>query len=280
MRTARPSYVPIAKNPPKTAESTNQSLAIATLSLYGNYIESLEAGPTAPGSAANAGEVFAPSKTKQVELGAKLDFGRFELTTGIFEIEHPSGLTDASNYYSMDGRQRNRGLELSLFGKAQPELRLPGGLTYIDSEMLKTQNGQYDGKTAAGVPRLSAVQGFEWDLPFVAKLTLTGRANPTGRQYIANDNSRTIPAYTLYGMGARYKTTVRGQTLILRANIDNLFDKDYWTSEPDAAPKGRRPRRAAQPGPATPRRRSSFPPSAACQPQGRAPSRGFPPAQD
>ncbi len=284
VRTARPSYVPITKNPPKTAESTNESLAIAdtlglwddrvlltvgvrnqrvksknfsattgaitsrydesavtpalgvafrasaTLSLYGNYIESLEAGPTAPSSAANAGEVFAPSKTKQVELGAKLDFGRFGLTTAIFEIERPSGLTDASNYYNMDGRQRNRGLELSLFGEALPELRLLGGLTYIDSEMMKTQNGQYDGKTAVGVPRLSAVLGFEWDVPYVDKLTLTGRANHTGRQYIANDNSGTIPAYTLYGIGARYKTTVRGQALTLRANIDNLFDKDYWTT--------------------------------------------------
>ena len=41
--------------------------------LYGNYIEGLEQGPTAPRDAVNAGEQFPPSETEQVEFGVKFD---------------------------------------------------------------------------------------------------------------------------------------------------------------------------------------------------------------
>ncbi len=44
-----------------------------TVSLYTNYIEGLSQGATAPMTAANAGDVFAPFRTKQKELGLKLD---------------------------------------------------------------------------------------------------------------------------------------------------------------------------------------------------------------
>ncbi|TBU72206.1 TonB-dependent receptor [Phytopseudomonas daroniae] len=200
------------------------------LSLYGNYIESLESGPTAPTTTVNAGEVFPPSKTKQIELGAKFDFGEFGLTTGVFQIDRPSGMIDANNRYTADAEQRNRGVEVSAFGAILPELRLLGGVTYIDSELTKTQGGAFDGNKGIGVPELSAVLGFEWDTPLVNNLTLTGRANYTDRQYMLSDNSQSIPSYTIYGIGARYKTRVGAQDVTLRANVDNLFGKDYWAT--------------------------------------------------
>ncbi len=43
------------------------------VSLYGNYIEALERGPTAPRGTVNEGEIFPPSVTNQIELGMKFD---------------------------------------------------------------------------------------------------------------------------------------------------------------------------------------------------------------
>ena len=53
-------------------------------SLYGNYIEALEQGPTAPIGTANEGEIFPPSVTNQIELGVKLDLDGLGLTAGLF----------------------------------------------------------------------------------------------------------------------------------------------------------------------------------------------------
>uniref|UniRef100_UPI001953B031 hypothetical protein n=1 Tax=Streptococcus pneumoniae TaxID=1313 RepID=UPI001953B031 len=54
--------------------------ATERVSLYTNYIEGLSQGATAPMTAANAGDVFAPFRTKQKELGLKLDLVSFGCT--------------------------------------------------------------------------------------------------------------------------------------------------------------------------------------------------------
>ena len=60
------------------------------VSVYANYIEGLSQGATAPMTAANAGDVFAPYKTKQKEIGLKLDLGDFAHTVSLYEISAPT----------------------------------------------------------------------------------------------------------------------------------------------------------------------------------------------
>ncbi|MBO6946872.1 MAG: TonB-dependent receptor [Rhodospirillales bacterium] len=206
------------------------------LSLYGNYIESLEQGSTAPNTAANAGEVFPPAMTKQIELGAKYDFGDLGLTASLFQLERPSGITDAAtNVYAIDGEQRHRGLELGAFGELMPGLRLLSGLTFIEAELTETANGTNDGNTAVGVPKLAGVLGLEWDVPSLRGLTLSFRANHTGKQYIDTTNTKEIPSYELYSLGARYVHELGERDLVFRANVSNLFDEDYWITFPGAS---------------------------------------------
>lgn len=50
------------------------------LSLYANYIQGLSQGEAAPMTAANAGQVLAPYKAEQYEIGAKYDLGAFTTT--------------------------------------------------------------------------------------------------------------------------------------------------------------------------------------------------------
>ena len=112
----------------------------------------------------------------------------------------------------------------------QPGLRLLGGLTYINAELTRTEGGKYDGKTALGAPRRQAVLNLEWDVPILPGLTLAARAEHVDSAFIRPDNSLKVPAYQLYGLGARYQHTIGDRQFILRMNIDNLLDKDYWSN--------------------------------------------------
>ena len=201
-------------------------------SLYGNYIEALERGPTAPIGTVNEGEIFPPSVTDQIEFGVKFDLDGLGLTAGLFQIARPNGITNATtNRFSLDGQQRNRGFELSAFGELRPNLRLLGGVTYLDSKLTRTQGGRFDGKNTPGVPELTAVLNLEYDTAAFPGLTLTARAEHVGSRFMRNDNTLKIPAYQLYGLGARYQRTLGDKAFTLRLNIDNLLDEDYWNTE-------------------------------------------------
>ncbi|WP_240998797.1 TonB-dependent receptor [Pseudomonas baltica] len=199
------------------------------LSLYANYIEGLSKGASAPASAANAGDVFAPFKSKQKEVGLKLDLGTFTHTLAVFEIKRPNAYTDpATNIYSFGGEQRNRGVEWGFFGSPMMDVRLMGGVAYVDPEVTKSAGGATDGKKATGYPKLQGKLGMEWDTPLLEGLTLTANATAVSEQYINADNSLSVPGYTLFDAGARYTTHVSNKPVTLRANVRNLTDKDYW----------------------------------------------------
>ena len=199
------------------------------LSLYANYIEGLSQGDQAPNTAANAGEIFEPYKTKQTEGGIKLDLGDFAHTISFYEIKKPSGYTDPdTNQFSSGGEQRNRGAEWSFFGAPLNNIRLMGGIAYVDAELTKTQGGVNQGNQASGVPELVGKLGGEWDTPFLANLSLTGNVTSVSEQYIASDNEISLPSYTIYDLGARYQTHLGDQSMIWRLKVKNLTNKDYW----------------------------------------------------
>lgn len=199
------------------------------VSLYGNYIEGLSQGATAPDAAANAGAVMQPYQTKQYEVGAKVDLGTFAHTVSLFQIEKPSAFTNpATNIFGVYGEQRNRGVEWSFFGELQPRLRLMGGATYTQAEMTKVVAGGVKGEQVTGVPKVIAKLGTEYDLLDVPGLTLTGNVNHTGKQYATNDHRVSLDAYTTYDVGARYAFKVETKPVTLRATVQNVTNKAYW----------------------------------------------------
>ena len=107
------------------------------VSIYANRIEGLAQGPEAPGTAVNSGEIFPPYRSKQYEVGAKADFGSFGAGFALFQTTQPSGTTDPDTLvFGVDGEQRNRGLEVTLFGEPHPGVRLLGGVTLLNAELL------------------------------------------------------------------------------------------------------------------------------------------------
>ncbi|WCM86776.1 TonB-dependent receptor [Acidovorax sp. NCPPB 3576] len=199
------------------------------ISVYANYTAGLTRGATAGVTTANAGETFAPQKSKQHEVGVKVDWGQLTTQAAIYQIKKPSAVTDpVTNVYSFGGEQRNRGLELTAYGEVQRGLRLMASAAFNDAKLTRTAGGLNQGNHAAGVPDRTFNLGLDWDTPWVQGLSLNGRVIHTSPVYADAANRLRVGNWTRLDIGARYATKVSGKPVVLRASLENAFDKNYW----------------------------------------------------
>ncbi|WP_238311793.1 TonB-dependent receptor [Methylobacterium organophilum] len=205
---------------------------VERLSLYANYIEGLTS-PAPPISARNANEAFPAAVSRQTEVGAKYDFGTVGVGFAAFEIEQPFGfLNPTTAIFSVDGRQRNSGVELTVFGEPLPGIRVLGGVTLLDGVQVRAQDPRNVGRVAVGVPDAQVNLYGEYDLPpgLIPGLTLTGRVIYTAAQYYDLANNQKIPDWATLDVGLRYATTFQDRPLTLRANVVNVTGNNYWAS--------------------------------------------------
>jgi iron complex outermembrane receptor protein len=203
------------------------------ISLYANYVEGLSKGDTVTDvTATNYNHVFAPYKTEQMEAGVKWNAGTFTNTLSVFEITKPMMIklgATAHPTYTDEGEKRVRGAEWNTFGELVRSVRLLGGIAYGDGVQTRTALNQYNGKVAVGAPRWQGNLGLEWDTPWVPGLTLSGRMQTSSGQYLDSANTQRIPGWSQFDGGVRYATHFEGRKLVLRLNVDNLFDRHYYS---------------------------------------------------
>jgi iron complex outermembrane receptor protein len=203
------------------------------LSLYANYIEGLVQGDVASTTfvdangntrpVVNAGQVFRPDVTRQVEVGAKVDLGRFGSTIDVFESRKPLASVDiATGTFAVNDHQRNRGVEWTVFGEPIRSVRLLGGATYLDTDVT--------GKDAIGSPRFQFNANVEWDIPGLSGLTVDARAVHTTSQFADAANTQRVPGWTRFDAGLRYAMEVFGRDVTLRGRVENLANRNQWVS--------------------------------------------------
>lgn len=208
------------------------------LSLYGNYIEGLSPGETAPAFVTlpqtrpplNQGQQLSPYVSKQKEIGLKYESGNLGATLALFSTKRPRAYIDASNVFTAAGDDRHQGAELGVFGRLTPSLRWLGGATWLDAEQQNTGSSATDGKRVIGVPRTLANLGLDYDLPFVTGLSVDGRVVYTGARYADAVNALRVPGWTRLDLGLRYIVEVQGRSVTLRGRVDNVAGRDYWSS--------------------------------------------------
>ena len=214
---------------------------VTGLSLFANRLEGLAQGPTAPldPTIINGGEIFAPYRSTQYEVGGKLRFGPVNASIALYRTSQPSAYAAPDPQgsgllrYGLFGTQRNQGIEVSVDGEVVQGLRVIAGGTYTDAKLRDTAGGANDGNKAPGVADYTANANAEWDLPFLRGATLTGRAIHTGRQQVNPANTLSIPAWTRVDLGARYVAALGQVPLTLRFTVDNAADNRYWASSFD-----------------------------------------------
>ncbi|QEI04879.1 TonB-dependent siderophore receptor [Pigmentiphaga aceris] len=202
---------------------------IRDTSVYYNYTAGLQAGGIAGPSTANAGQVFAPQKSKQHEVGLKRDWGSLITQVAYYEIERPTSTTE-NNVYSFGGKQRNRGLELSAYGEVTRGLRAMASASFNDATLVRTANGLNQGNDANGVPERTFNVGLDWDIPGVEGLSVNGRVINTSAMWYDAANRLRMPSWTRVDIGARYATKVAGKSVVFRANLENVADRAYWVT--------------------------------------------------
>ena len=209
---------------------------LKSLSLYANYIEGLIKGDVAPTTTStgqrvtNAGQVFAPYVSKQKEIGAKYDGGNIGASVALFSTSKPSAYLQNGTYGSY-GEQRNRGVELSVFGEPTKGLRLLGGITLLDAEQRRSAIASNNGNEVIGVPKHQINLGAEWDVPGINGFSVNARVLQTGKQYADAANTQVLPSWTRLDLGARYLVDIgNGRLLTIRGRVDNVLNKSYWAS--------------------------------------------------
>jgi iron complex outermembrane recepter protein len=209
-------------------------------SIYANRIEGLAQGPTAPLNAntLNAGEVFAPFRSVQYEIGGKVELRGLTGTVAVYQITQPSAFSAPTPTptnpnaltFVVDGEQRNRGIEVSLNGEPTEWLRFIGGFAINGPTLTRTLNGTNDGRTAIGVPEFQANFGVELVPPFLRGATTTARLVHTSEQFLDIANTQRVPAWTRLDLGVRYVLVADSHPITLRLSAENVTNKGYWAS--------------------------------------------------
>ena len=157
--------------------------------------------------------------------------GSFAQTLSVYQLRQPGTTIDPdTGLYAINGLQRHRGIEWNVFGQPAPRWRVLGGVAYVQSRLVRTEDGANDGNDGPGVPRVQAKVGVEWDTPFLPGLTMAVRGIHTGAAYANQDNTYRIKAWNRLDLGLRYARKIAGRNTTFRLDVENLLNRNYWVA--------------------------------------------------
>ncbi len=197
---------------------------------YASYVESLEPGGSAGVTDNNYPQTFGPLKSKQYEVGWKADKQRWGANLALFRVERGYAYTNQANDFVQDGTQRFQGLDASGWVRVARDWRVLGGVLLLNTKAVGVDDPSVAGKRIFATPKYVVTGRVEYDTPFVRGLTLAAGVKVTGQQEVDAANTLSIPAYTTMDVSAKYATRIAGKSVVLRAAVNNLTDKHYWTT--------------------------------------------------
>lgn len=200
---------------------------LESISTYASYVESLEQGSVAPTDAVNAGQVFAPLKSKQWEVGVKAETDSWSASAALFRMNQALTYTTSAGLYTQDGEARYQGLELSSKLRLNRQWNILASAVFLDAKNTRTSGGLLDGKRTPGASRQQYALYTEYALG-ATPVTITGGVRFVGARTLDTANQWELPGYTVWDLGARYVTRVGQTKTTLRLNLDNISDKAYW----------------------------------------------------
>jgi iron complex outermembrane recepter protein len=215
-----------------TPSTTGLFKLTSRVSLYGNFIQALEPGWIAPPGTKNAGQIFPPLVSNQLEVGAKSQVHGWIATIALYRISEANGVVNgAANppTFSQDGRQVNKGIDLNFAGDLLHGLHAILSASFIDSRQRRTGDFTIEGKSTANVPKATERVNLNWDVPHAKGLALDCNLMETGSAPLDAVNSIMVPSWTRLDLGARY-SFVREKPFTIRAQVENISNNGFWIS--------------------------------------------------
>lgn len=199
-------------------------------SIYASHTENFDAGSGVNTTFENYGDVLPPLKTKQNEIGFKYLKDDLLWTLAYYDIKQDNLISVYKTGYSKpfqskDGQARHKGLELAVNGKLADKWNLFGGISRMSAKQEKTTNGTLDGVRVNGTSEWTAVFGAEYNPNEF--WSFVGRGIYTGRSPVMNEKIW-AGGYTIFDVGATYKTHFGEVPAELSLMVNNVFNKDYW----------------------------------------------------
>lgn len=210
---------------------------------YASYIESMQQGSTVGNTYFNEGDRLDPLVSEQYEIGFKYEGASWIASASAFRIDRGAGyaknIGELKPIYVQDGSHRYDGAELSANVMLTDNLKLGGSLLYLDGTYLDLAEGELRiGKDVEGVANHMAAMNISYDVPWAEGLSLHADAKYFGESTVNNfvvrvndvETLRTVKAagYTVFNAGGSYRTRIGETPVTFRAQILNLFDRNYW----------------------------------------------------
>ena len=178
-----------------------------------------------------------PEQSVNYEIGTKWNLMNEQLllTAAVFQITKDDVIEDNGDSYATGGnlntgKNRVEGVELGLSGNITPDLSAQFGVAIMDSETLESYNPDNIGKPKANFAEKSANFQLRYQMTpqFAFGGTMTYSSEIYGGQpdAAARTNIK-LPSYTVFDLFATYEIS---DDMVLRANIQNITDEDYYTA--------------------------------------------------
>jgi iron complex outermembrane receptor protein len=181
-----------------------------------------------------------PTHARSFEIGLKssLAGGRLLWSNTVYQIrqddisaDDPTN-TDEEDFLVLIGSARIRGFESEITGNIGDNLRLLGGIAFMDTEILDNPDG-FEGNRFPNTPRFQAslFANYTWARFGLPKLdTLVGVIHVGDREGNSG-NTITLPDYTVVDLGASYRLTSQATLSLF---VENVFDETYYVSMQDS----------------------------------------------
>lgn len=207
--------------------------ATDALSLYTVYGENFR-----PLSGATESNGLDPNKATSTEVGIKfaLNDGAIEGSLAVFDVEQSNIATafQGSNPTAL-GAAGSQGVEFDLNGNITDTLSLWVSYAYVDAETKNAfKEPNFDIEVPAGA-NLINIPKNQWNIQLVQQMQLAGKElsliggllHVDERNGFFGDQNFKLPSYTTARVAASYHLS---ESIELRAEVNNLFDEDYYTN--------------------------------------------------
>ncbi|CAD6547772.1 TonB-dependent siderophore receptor [Paraburkholderia sabiae] len=198
--------------------------------LYASYVESLQAGGSASNTNVNFPQSYGPLKSKQYEVGYKTDHRTWGGSLALFRVDQGYEYTNTQNAFVQSGTKRYTGVDASGWLQVADDWRVLGGVMMLNAKGVDIDDALVDGKRVFATPRLVATGRVEYNPKYLRQLTLAFGGKYTGNMAVDAANTKFIPAYTTFDLSGKYETRIAGKDVTFRAGINNLFNRQYWTT--------------------------------------------------
>jgi catecholate siderophore receptor len=202
-------------------------------SYYFSYGTSFNPSAEAVALAAN-NQNTPPEENQIFEVGAKFDLmnGALSITGALFRIDKTNARTidplDAT-VQVLDGKQRSQGFELGIAGRVLAGLNVFAGYTFIDAEIVKSNDLQggipIEGNVPQNVPKHSATLWTTYD--FLDKWQIGGGPTFVGSRFANNSNVNKVDGYIRWDSTIAYQVT---KNISLRFNAQNMTNEHFYES--------------------------------------------------